>query len=232
MYKKFFKRVFDIILSFMALSVLLPILAIFTIIVAVKMKGSPFFIQERPGRYGKTFKLIKYRTMTNTKDENGELLSDAKRLTEFGKFMRKFSLDELPELLNILIGDMSIVGPRPLLVSYLPLYDEYQFRRHEVRPGLTGLAQISGRNAISWEDKFDKDIEYVEKCSLKLDIKIIFKTIKKVLLSEGISQEGEATMEFFKGSSKSDNIINVKSEDIETVEETDTELSEIKDEEC
>lgn len=199
MYKKFVKRFFDFAISGMAILILLPFFLIFTPLVAVCMGGNPFFVQKRPGKNGKIFGILKYRTMTNKKDKDGKLLPDADRLTAFGKMLRKLSLDELPELFNIFIGQMSIVGPRPLLVSYLPLYNEYQARRHEMRPGLTGLAQVSGRNATTWEQRFSKDIEYVDNCSLLMDLKIIFLTVKKVLRSEGITQEGQATMEVFRG---------------------------------
>lgn len=199
MYKHFLKRLFDFIISATALIVLFPFFLIFTPIVAIAMRGNPFFVQKRPGKKGKIFKMIKYRTMTNKRDEEGNLLSDKDRLTKFGRIMRSLSIDELPELINIFLGQMSIVGPRPLLVSYLPLYNEFQARRHEVRPGLTGYAQVNGRNAISWQEKFELDVYYVDHCSFILDIKIFFKTILKVLKKDGISQSGEATMEFFVG---------------------------------
>lgn len=199
MYKHFFKPFLDFLLSGLALIVLSPFFLLFTPIVAIAMKGNPFFVQKRPGKNGKIFSMIKYRTMTNAKDKDGNLLPDEDRLTGFGKLMRKLSIDELPEIFNIFIGDMSIVGPRPLLVQYLPLYNETQARRHEVRPGLTGLAQVSGRNAISWQQKFEKDVYYVDHMSLLLDIKILFMTVGKVLKRDGISQEGQATMEFFTG---------------------------------
>lgn len=202
MYKHFFKPLFDFLLSLLAIIILSPFFLLFTLIVAIAMKGNPFFVQPRPGKNGKIFKMIKYRTMTNAKDENGELLPDEKRLTKFGKLMRKLSLDELPEIFNIFAGQMSIVGPRPLLVQYLPLYSKFQARRHEVRPGLTGLAQVSGRNAITWSQKFEKDVYYVDHISFWLDIKIFFMTIGKVLRREGISQEGQATMEFFMGNTE------------------------------
>ena len=209
MYKHFFKPLFDFILSFLAIIILSPFFILFTPVVAVAMKGNPFFVQKRPGKNGKIFNMIKYRTMTNAKDEEGNLLPDADRLTKFGKLMRKLSLDELPEIFNILVGQMSIVGPRPLLVQYLTLYSERQARRHEVKPGLTGLAQVSGRNAISWEQKFEKDVYYVEHISIWLDIKIFFLTIVKIFKREGISQEGQATMEFFTGNTTADKEINV-----------------------
>ena len=204
-YRAFFKRFYDIVLSLLALIVLSPILLFLTVLGAIKMKGNPFFTQLRPGKINKKtgqeriFKLIKFRTMTCEKDENGELLPDEKRLTKYGSFLRNSSLDELPELINILIGEMSIVGPRPLLVSYLPLYNEEQRRRHNVRPGLTGYAQVKGRNSISWEEKFGLDVEYIGNISLFGDIKIILQTVEKVFKKEGISSETSATMEEFKG---------------------------------
>ena len=199
MYAKFFKRVIDFTLSLIALIVLSPILLILVIVTAIVMKGNPFFTQCRPGKDEKIFKLIKFRTMTNERDENGNLLPDDIRLNKFGKFLRSTSLDELPELLNILKGDMSIVGPRPLLVKYLPLYNDEQRRRHDVRPGLTGNAQANGRNALSWEDKFKLDIEYVDNISFTFDIKIIIDTVKTVIKRDGISSESSDTMEEFKG---------------------------------
>ena len=199
MYAKFFKQVIDFTLSLIALIVLSPILLILVIVTAIVMKGNPFFTQCRPGKDEKIFKLIKFRTMTNERDENGNLLPDDIRLNKFGKFLRSTSLDELPELLNILKGDMSIVGPRPLLVKYLPLYNDEQRRRHDVRPGLTGNAQANGRNALSWEDKFKLDIEYVDNISFTFDIKIIIDTVKTVIKRDGISSESSVTMEEFKG---------------------------------
>lgn len=199
MYAKFFKRVIDFTLSLIALIVLSPILLILVIVTAIVMKGNPFFTQCRPGKDEKIFKLIKFRTMTNERDENGNLLPDDIRLNKFGKFLRSTSLDELPELLNILKGDMSIVGPRPLLVKYLPLYNDEQRRRHDVRPGLTGNAQANGRNALSWEDKFKLDIEYVDNISFTFDVKIIIDTVKTVIKRDGISSESSVTMEEFKG---------------------------------
>lgn len=198
-YRAFFKRFYDILLSATAILILSPLLIVLIIVGAIKMGGNPFFIQERPGKKEKIFKLIKFRTMTSKTDSGGNLLPDEERLTKYGKFLRTTSLDELPELFNIFFGHMSIVGPRPLLVKYLPLYDKFQRERHKVRPGLTGLAQISGRNAISWEQKFVKDIEYISKITLLGDIKIIFKTVGKIFKREGISQDGNATMEEFKG---------------------------------
>ena len=199
-YKKYIKRILDFILSLMALIVLSPVLFLLVIFGAVKMKGNPFFTQMRPGKDEKIFKLIKFRTMTNEKDSEGNLLPDDVRLTKYGNFLRSTSLDEFPELINILKGDMSIVGPRPLLVAYLDRYDEIQARRHEVKPGVTGLAQISGRNAISWETKFAYDVEYVDSVNFCLDISIIFKTVAAVLKREGITSETSATMEEFMGS--------------------------------
>lgn len=201
-YRVFFKRFYDILLSGLAIIVLSPILLILTIIGAIKMKGNPFFTQARPGKNEKIFKLIKFRTMTQEKDKDGNLLPDEKRLTRYGKILRSTSLDELPELINIFIGDMSIVGPRPLLIKYLPLYNEEQKHRHDIRPGLTGHAQVNGRNAISWEQKFKYDVEYVKKLSLFLDIKILFQTVMAVFKRSGISSETSATMEEFKGSNK------------------------------
>lgn len=199
MYKNFFKRAAAIVLSFLALAVLSPLFLVLIVLGAVKMKGNPFFTQQRPGKNEKIFRLIKFRTMSNEKDENGELLPDSVRLNGYGKFLRATSLDELPELINILRGDMAIVGPRPLLVSYLPLYNEEQKHRHDVRPGLTGYAQAHGRNAVSWEEKFSMDVYYVNNLSFGLDVRIIFKTVASVLKREGISAEGSATMEAFTG---------------------------------
>lgn len=199
MYIKFFKRFFDFVLSLFVLIVLSPFLLILTVVGTFAMRGNPFFVQERPGKDEKIFKLIKFCTMSNKKDENGKFLSDEKRLTEYGKFLRATSCDELLELVNILIGDMSIVGPRPLLVRYLPRYSERQHRRHEVRPGLTGYAQAHGRNSVSWEEKFEMDVWYVENISFKTDIKILFDTVKIVLKREGVSSDTAATMEEFMG---------------------------------
>ncbi|MBQ8594525.1 MAG: sugar transferase [Oscillospiraceae bacterium] len=202
MYAKFWKRIIDFVLSLGALIVLSPVIIVLAVVGAIKMKGNPFFTQVRPGKDEKLFKLIKFRSMTCEKDKNGNLLPDEKRLTKYGKFIRSTSLDELPELINIIKGDMSIVGPRPLLVKYLPLYNEEQKHRHDVRPGLTGLAQVNGRNAVSWEEKFRLDVEYVENVTLSGDIKIIIDTVKVVLNRSGISSETSATMEEFKGSEK------------------------------
>lgn len=205
MYAKFFKRVLDFTLSLFALIVLSPVLLILMIVGAIAMGGNPFFTQLRPGRINKKtgkekiFKLVKFRTMSNKKDRNGNLLPDEVRLNKYGRILRGTSLDELPELWNILKGDMSIVGPRPLLVQYIERYTPEQRRRHEVRPGFTGLAQISGRNAISWEDKFKYDVTYVDNISFIGDIKIIFGTVKTVLKKDGISSGTSVTMEEFMG---------------------------------
>ena len=186
-------------MSLIALTVLLPLMLVLMVLGAIKMKGNPFFTQLRPGKDGKIFKLIKFRSMTCEKDKDGNLLPDDVRLTRYGEILRSTSLDELPELLNILKGDMSIVGPRPLLVQYLPLYNEEQRHRHDVRPGLTGWAQVNGRNSITWEDKFRYDVWYVRNISFILDVKILFLTVKKVFCREGISAENSATMEDFQG---------------------------------
>ena len=199
MYAKYIKRMLDFCLSLCALLVLSPVLLVLTVVGAWKMKGNPFFTQLRPGKDEKVFRLIKFRTMTCEKDRNGQLLPDEKRLTRYGKLLRSTSLDELPELINILKGDMSIVGPRPLLVKYLPLYNEEQRHRHDVRPGLTGWAQVNGRNAISWEEKFRLDVEYVDNISFAMDVKIILQTVGKIFKREGISAENSATMEDFTG---------------------------------
>ena len=187
LYKQFFKRFWDIALSGLAIIVLSPLLIVLTIVGTIAMKGNPFFTQERPGKKEKIFKLIKFRSMNNKKDENGELLPDDRRLGKYGKFLRSTSVDELPELFNIFIGNMSIVGPRPLLVRYLPRYNERQKHRHDVRPGLTGLAQVNGRNEISWAKKIETDVQYVENISFWNDLKIIFKTVIVVLKHDGIS---------------------------------------------
>ncbi len=205
MYAKFFKRWIDFLLALTALAILWPVLLILTVVGAIAMGGNPFFLQPRPGKIGKDgkekiFKLIKFRTMSNAKDENGNLLPDEKRLGRYGAWLRSTSLDELPEILNILVGDLSCCGPRPLLVAYLPRYSPRQRRRHEVRPGLTGYAQAYGRNSLTWEEKFEKDVYYVDHISFVLDIKILIKTVMVVLKREGISSETSATMEEFMGS--------------------------------
>lgn len=200
MYKHFFKRLIDFIFALCILLIIWPIFLIFAIWLHFANKGTGvFFFQERPGKNGKIFKVIKYKTMTDERDEQGNLLPDAERLTKIGRFVRSTSIDELPQLFNVLKGDMALIGPRPLLPQYLPLYSKEQARRHEVRPGITGWAQINGRNAISWTKKFEYDVWYVDHCSFLLDLKIVFLTIKKVFVREGISQEGQATMEFFNG---------------------------------
>jgi lipopolysaccharide/colanic/teichoic acid biosynthesis glycosyltransferase len=198
-YRRFLKRPMDFILSLMAIIVLSPVLIIVAILVRLKLGSPVLFKQKRPGLNEKIFTMYKFRTMTDEKDENGELLPDSVRLTRFGRMLRASSLDELPELFNILKGDMSIIGPRPLLVEYLPLYNEHQKRRHDVRPGLSGLAQVSGRNAICWEDKFNLDVEYVDSVSFIGDWKIIFLTLKKVFVREGINSNTSVTVEPFKG---------------------------------
>lgn len=199
-YRRFIKRPMDFSLALIAVIVLSPILLVVAILVRTKLGSPILFKQKRPGLNEEIFMMYKFRTMTDERDDKGELLPDSVRLTKFGKLLRSTSLDELPEIFNILKGDMSIIGPRPLLVQYLPLYNEYQKRRHEVRPGLSGLAQTSGRNTISWEEKFNIDIEYVENISFIQDWKIIFLTIKKVFVREGINSETAATIEPFKGS--------------------------------
>lgn len=202
MYAKYIKRILDFILSLIALIVLSPVLLVVAILVRIKLGSPIIFKQQRPGKDEKIFTLYKFRTMTDKKDENGNLLPDSERLTKFGKVLRSTSLDELPELVNILKGDMSIVGPRPLLVEYLPLYNKEQKHRHDVRPGLTGLAQVSGRNALTWEEKFNDDLQYIKHITFFEDMKIIFMTVTKVFKREGIAQEGNATMEKFTGNRK------------------------------
>ena len=199
-YEKYIKRPLDCLLATGALVVLSPVMGITALLVKNKLGAPVFFTQERPGKDGKTFKLYKFRSMTDKRDNNGDLLPDKDRLLPFGQKLRSTSLDELPELLNIIKGDMAIVGPRPLLVRYLPRYNEHQARRHEVRPGFTGLAQVNGRNAISWEEKFEWDVQYVDKITFLGDVRIILETIKTVLSHTGISAAGEATMEEFQGS--------------------------------
>ena len=200
MYKNYFKRVIDFVIVLTALLVIWPFLFIIYIWLTIANKGAgAFFFQERPGKDGKIFKVIKFKTMTDERDAEGNLLPDADRLTKVGKFVRSTSIDELPQLINVLKGDMALIGPRPLLVQYLPLYSKEQARRHEVRPGITGWAQCHGRNAISWTKKFELDVWYVENISFVTDIKIILFTIKKVIIREGISQDGNATMEAFNG---------------------------------
>ena len=203
-YERFFKRPLDILCALLALTVFCWLYAIVAILVRIKLGSPVIFKQTRPGKNEKLFKLYKFRTMTDEKDENGNLLPDEIRLTKFGRFLRKTSLDELPEAVNILKGNMSVVGPRPLLVEYLPRYNKRQRRRHEVRPGLSGYAQVHGRNAISWEEKFELDIEYVDKITFTGDVKIVFQTVfKSFVKQEGISSETSATMEVFMGSEES-----------------------------
>lgn len=199
MYKKFIKRSMDFLLSLIALIVLSPVFLIVAVLVRVKLGSPVIFKQERPGKDEKIFRMYKFRTMTSETDANGNLLPDEQRLPAFGKMLRSTSLDELPELINILKGDMSIVGPRPLLVKYLPLYNERQKHRHDVRPGFTGLAQVNGRNSISWEEKFEWDVKYVENVTFLQDMKIILKTVKTVVCKEGISSDTSVTMEEFRG---------------------------------
>lgn len=199
MYKHYFKSILDFVLAIIGFSIVLPFFLITTLFLAIANNGSPFFIQKRPGYKGKVFSIIKFKTMNDKKDNEGNLLSDAERLTIVGKFVRKTSLDEIPQLLNVIKGDMSLVGPRPLLIQYLPLYSSFQNRRHEVKPGITGWAQVNGRNAIDWPTKFKYDVWYVDNVSFLVDIKIVFLTLKKVLIREGISQEGEVTTQYFTG---------------------------------
>ncbi|MFL8938373.1 sugar transferase [Rossellomorea oryzaecorticis] len=203
-YRRFVKRPMDFTLSLLAIIILtiIPVLPIVALLVKTKLGSPVLFKQKRPGLNEKVFMMYKFRTMTDEKDQNGELLPDSVRLTKFGRFLRSTSMDELPELFNILKGDMSIIGPRPLLVQYLPLYNEHQKRRHEVRPGLSGLAQVNGRNAISWEEKFNLDVYYVDNVSFRGDWKVILLTLKTALVREGINSETAATMEPFKGNEK------------------------------
>lgn len=198
-YKIFTKRLIDIIISLICLIILTPILIIVTLNLLIANKGKVFFVQKRPGRNEQIFMILKFKTMNDERDKDNNLLSDAERLTKMGKFIRKTSLDEIPQLINVLKGDMSLIGPRPLLIEYLPLYNEKQKRRHSVKPGITGLAQVNGRNAISWEQKFEYDVQYVDELSFWGDMKILFLTFLKVFKSEGINQKGEATMQPFKG---------------------------------
>ncbi len=200
MYRHCFKRLLDFVIVSCVLLVIWPVLVVVAVWLHFANKGAgAFFTQERPGKDGKLFKVIKFKSMTDERDEDGQLLPDAQRLTAVGRFIRSTSLDELPQLLNVLKGDMALIGPRPLLPQYLPLYSKEQARRHEVRPGITGWAQVHGRNAISWTEKFKLDVWYVDHVSLLVDLEVVFLTIKKVLKREGISQEGQATMEMFNG---------------------------------
>lgn len=199
MYRNLFKRILDFICSLIGFIILLPIFLFLTIFLTIANNGKPFFFQQRPGKNNKIFEVVKFRTMNDKKDAQGNLLSDKDRLTSLGRFIRKTSLDEIPQLINVIKGDMSLVGPRPLLLEYLRLYNEKQIRRHEVRPGITGWAQINGRNAISWKDKFELDVWYVDNISISLDIRILLQTILKVFKSEGISSDTSLTMEKFEG---------------------------------
>lgn len=203
MYKSLGKRALDILAAIFGLMLSLPIFLVVLILLIFANGGKPFFFQSRPGRGGRTFKIIKFKTMNDKKDKNGNLLEFDKRVTKVGTFLRKFSLDEIPQLLNVLFGDMSLIGPRPLLIEYLPLYSETQKRRHNVRPGVTGWAQVNGRNAISWEKKFEYDVWYVDNMSLIVDVRIILLTIKKVLLKEGVNSQENLNMEAFKGTKNS-----------------------------
>lgn len=199
MYKFFFKRLIDLVVSLIGIVMILPVFLVVFVGLYFANQGKPFFIQQRPGKEGVIFKIIKFKTMNDKKDLDGNLLSDAERLTPIGAFVRKTSLDEIPQLINVIKGDMSLIGPRPLLTQYLSLYSDFQNRRHEVRPGITGWAQVNGRNAISWDKKFELDVWYVENVSFMLDVKIIFKTIQKVIKSEGINAADAATIEPFNG---------------------------------
>ncbi|MFY7939054.1 sugar transferase [Flavobacterium sp.] len=199
MYKKVFKRVIDLIVAFVALLILAPLIGLVTLLLYSQNKGKPFFFQERPGQFKKPFYIIKFKTMTDEKDAEGNLLPDNLRITKFGGWVRKLSIDELPQLINVLKGEMSLVGPRPLLFKYMPLYTAEQLRRHEVRPGITGWAQVNGRNSISWTQKFALDVEYVDKVSFLMDCKILLLTVKKVLIREGINQSAERPMQPFNG---------------------------------
>jgi lipopolysaccharide/colanic/teichoic acid biosynthesis glycosyltransferase len=199
MYLKFFKPLLDFFIAIIGLIILLPLLLIVTLLLLISNKGYPFFMQKRPGKNGKVFTIYKFKTMTEAKDKNGKLLPDKDRITLIGKFVRKSSLDEVPQLINVLKGDMSLIGPRPLLTRYLHLYSDFQNRRHEVKPGITGWAQVNGRNAISWDKKFQYDVWYVDNLSLILDFKILLKTIQKVFKRDGINSANSATIEPFEG---------------------------------
>lgn len=199
MYKNFIKSFLDYLFSYTVFIVILPFFLLLTCLLYFFNKGGVFFTQDRPGKHGKVFKLIKFKTMTDERDANGKLLPDDQRITSVGKFIRSTSLDEIPQLINVMKGDMSVIGPRPLLVSYLKLYTERQSRRHEVKPGITGWAQVNGRNSISWEDKFELDVWYVDHLSFLLDLKIFWLTIKKVIVREGINMQGSVTTTPFKG---------------------------------
>lgn len=202
MYRNYLKRTFDLVFSTVALCLLLPLFLLLAMLLSFANRGQPFFFQRRPGKEGRIFLLIKFKTMSDRRDQSGQLLPDEKRLSPIGRFMRKSSLDEIPQLVNVIKGDMSLIGPRPLLVEYLPLYSAVQNRRHEVRPGITGWAQVNGRNALSWDEKFSLDVWYVDHLDWKLDAKILLLTIKKVLKTENISQDGHATMPYFRGANR------------------------------
>jgi lipopolysaccharide/colanic/teichoic acid biosynthesis glycosyltransferase len=199
LYRNYLKRFIDLIVSLVAFCLLLPLFIVVTALLFIANQGSPFFLQPRPGKKGRIFMVVKFKTMNDKKDAAGNLLSDAERLTGIGKFIRKTSLDEIPQLINVIKGEMSLIGPRPLLVEYLPLYNDTQKRRHDVRPGITGWAQVNGRNAIGWKEKFELDVWYVDHVSFRLDCKIILFTLMKVVKSEGVSQQGHATMTKFDG---------------------------------
>ena len=199
LYRNFFKLFLDFVISLVAFIIFSPLFILIAVMLSIVNRGSPFFVQLRPGKNQNGFRLIKFKTMNDRKDKNGNILPDSERLTPAGKLIRKTSLDEIPQLLNVIKGDMSLIGPRPLLVEYLPLYDDFQKRRHEVKPGITGWAQINGRNAISWKQKFVYDVWYVDNLSFLLDVKIFFRTIKKVFISEGINSATSQTMEKFIG---------------------------------
>ena len=199
LYRNYLKRFIDLIVSLVAFCLLLPLFIVVTALLFIANQGSPFFLQPRPGKKGRIFRVVKFKTMNDKKDAAGNLLSDAERLMVIGKFIRKTSLDEIPQLINVIKGEMSLIGPRPLLVEYLPLYNDTQKRRHDVRPGITGWAQVNGRNAIGWKEKFELDVWYVDHVSFRLDCKIILFTLMKVVKSEGVSQQGHATMSKFDG---------------------------------
>ncbi|WP_179345071.1 sugar transferase [Winogradskyella ursingii] len=199
MYRNFFKRIIDIIVSALGLVILSPIILVLIVLLTISNKGKAFFVHERPGKDGKVFKLLKFKSMTDEKDENGELLDHHLRVTHVGDFIRKLSLDEIPQLINVLKGDMSLIGPRPLLIDYLPLYNDHQRQRHNVRPGISGWAQVNGRNSISWDEKFDLDVWYVNNISFKTDFKIFVMTLGKVLLKEGVNVTSDLSMTRFEG---------------------------------
>tara|TARA_R110000796_G_scaffold71409_5_gene162181 strand:- start:48365 stop:48970 length:606 start_codon:yes stop_codon:yes gene_type:complete len=199
MYAKYFKRLFDFTVSMLVIILASPIILLTAVALLFANEGKPFFFQSRPGKNEEIFRIVKFKTMNDKRDAHGRLLPDEKRLTRIGAFVRKFSIDELPQMMNVLKGDMSLIGPRPLLVEYLPLYSTEQKRRHDIRPGITGWAQVNGRNTVDWKSKFEMDVWYVDHLSFKLDVKILFLTIKKVLVSEGISGDGTVTMQKFKG---------------------------------